>query len=66
MKRPYHNNYDQIIEYVAVGVFGVILAAHSLARPSTSSTNPLLNTVSVEQSHITTNNNTVPDFALLK
>jgi hypothetical protein len=52
MKRPYHNHYDQVIEYVAVGVFGVILAAHSLARPSTSSTNPLLNSVPVERSHI--------------
>jgi hypothetical protein len=51
MKRPYHNNYDQIIEYVAVGVFGVILAAHSLARPSTSSTNPLLNAVPRTVSH---------------
>jgi hypothetical protein len=65
MKRPYHNNYDQIIEYVAVGVFGVILAAHSLARPSTSSTNPLLNAVPVEQSRITNSNN-VPNFASLK
>jgi hypothetical protein len=63
MKRHYHNNYDQIIEYVAVGVFGVILAAHSLARPSTSSTNSLLNAVPVEQSSITNN---APSLALLK
>jgi hypothetical protein len=66
MKRPYHNNYDQIIEYVAVGVFDVILAAHSLARPSTSSTNSLLNAAPAEQSRISTNNNTVPNFAFLK
>lgn len=51
MKRPYYNNYDQVIEYVAVGVFGVLLAAHSLARPSTSSTSPLLNAVPVENFH---------------
>jgi hypothetical protein len=63
MKRPYHNNYDQIIEYVAVGVFGVILAAHSLARPSTSSTNSLFNALPGEQSSITSN---VPSLALLK
>jgi hypothetical protein len=63
MKRHYHNNYDQIIEYVAVGVFGVILAAHSLARPSTSSTNSLLNAVPAEQSSITNN---APSLALLK
>jgi hypothetical protein len=65
MKRPYFNNYDQVIEYVAVGVFGVILAANSLARPSTSPANPLLNAVPVEQSHRTTNGN-IPNFALLK
>jgi hypothetical protein len=63
MKRHYHNSYDQIIEYVAVGVFGVILAAHSLARPSTSSTNPLLNALPVEQSSITNN---APSLTLLK
>jgi hypothetical protein len=63
MKRHYHNNYDQIIEYVAVGVFGVILAAHSLARPSTSSTNSLFNALPVEQSSTTSN---VPSLALLK
>jgi hypothetical protein len=63
MKRPYHNNYDQIIEYVAVGVFGVILAAYSLARPSTSSINPLFNALPVEQSSITNN---APSLTLLK
>ncbi len=65
MKRHYHNNYDQIIEYVAVGVFGVILAAHSLARTSTPSTNPLLKAAPIEQSRISANN-TVPSFAFLK
>jgi hypothetical protein len=62
MKRPYYTDYEQVIEYVAVGVFGVILAANSLARPSASSANPLLNTMRVEQSHHTT----TPDVAFSK
>jgi hypothetical protein len=64
MKRPYFTDYEEIIEYVAVGVFGVILAANSLAKPSSSPTNPLLNSVPMEKSHLSTNN--IPKFALLK
>jgi hypothetical protein len=65
MKRRYQNDYEQIIEYVAVGVFGVIIAANSLARPSASSINPFINAAQIEQSQITSDSNMATHFALL-